>query len=202
MAGTAFVIILFTLDLHNPRTEFRAGVKAIDWFGIFAMLGLTIMFLLGINFGGETFPWSSPKVICLIVFGLSMSVLFYFSEARLAKYPLVPLSIVRERSNVASLVVGFAHGMVRLRPAPGLPGFRDSQHPGLHRGRILPPALLPIRPTSIPSPLRRPPPTLHPGRMRSRQLNRCLHQQDRPLPGSHLARHHRPHPRHWTLHPS
>jgi hypothetical protein len=36
------------------------GVRAIDWFGCLSVLGLTLMLLLGLDFGGETFE---PAVI-------------------------------------------------------------------------------------------------------------------------------------------
>ncbi|KAH8743502.1 hypothetical protein F5882DRAFT_269723, partial [Hyaloscypha sp. PMI_1271] len=67
--------------------------------------------LLGLNFGGTAFPWNSPNVICLIVFGSLMFGLFIFSEARLARYPLnvMPLGLFRQKSNVACLLVGFTH---------------------------------------------------------------------------------------------
>ena len=73
------------------------------------------MTLIGLDFGGATFPWNSPKVICLIVFGLLMAVFFFFSEAKLAKYPLIPLALFKQRSNIASLAVGFVHGFVSIR---------------------------------------------------------------------------------------
>ena len=88
------------------------GIRAIDWFGSITMLGVTIMTLLGLDFGGETFPWNSPKVICLIIFGILLSACFFFSEAKLAKYPLIPLPLFRQRSNLASLAITAVHGFV------------------------------------------------------------------------------------------
>ena len=73
------------------------------------------MLLLGLNFGGITFPWDSPKVICLIVFGALMSILFVFSEKKLTKHPLIPLYLLGDRSNATSLLVRFVHGFVRER---------------------------------------------------------------------------------------
>ena len=35
---------------------------------------------------------------------------FYFSEKKLAKYPLMPLAMFKNRSNNAAFLVGFAHG--------------------------------------------------------------------------------------------
>jgi hypothetical protein len=88
------------------------GIKAIDWFGSLSVLGLTLMLLLGLDFGGVTFAWSSSQVICLIVFGSLCSLLFIYSEKRLAKYPIMPLGIFSRPSNVAALAVAFAHGFV------------------------------------------------------------------------------------------
>ncbi|CEO61049.1 hypothetical protein PMG11_05432 [Penicillium brasilianum] len=112
VSGVTFILLLFFLDVHNPKTKIMDGVKAIDWFGSVSMLGLTLMLLLGLDFGGETFAWSSSQVICLIVFGSFCSLLFIYSEKRLAKYPLMPLNIFSRLSNIATLAVAFAHGFV------------------------------------------------------------------------------------------
>ena len=90
------------------------------------------MLLLGLNFGGTTFPWDSPKVICLIVFGCLMSILFVYSEGRLAKYPLMPLHIVKELSNVMSLLVAFAHGFVSVQVSSYYWPF-ELMNQGIHR---------------------------------------------------------------------
>lgn len=66
------------------------GLKAIDFLGSLCVLGLTLMLLLGLDFGGVIFPWSSPKVICLIVFGVVMGGLFIMTEKKYARYPLMP----------------------------------------------------------------------------------------------------------------
>lgn len=112
ICGVTFLLLLLFLDVHNPRTKVLEGLRAIDWFGSLSILGLTLMLLLGLDFGGETFPWKSAKVICLIVFGALCSIVFIFCERRLAKYPLMPLNMFKNGSNVATLIVTFAHGFV------------------------------------------------------------------------------------------
>ena len=77
---------------------------------MFSVLAVTLLLLLGLDFGGAIFPWSSPKVICLIVFGVLMIGFFLFSEKRLAKYPLMPLGMFKHRSNNAAFAVCFTHG--------------------------------------------------------------------------------------------
>ncbi|KAJ5891181.1 uncharacterized protein N7473_007409 [Penicillium subrubescens] len=110
--GLAFVLLFFFLDVHNPRTKVVDGIKAIDWAGSVSLLGVTLMLLLGLNFAGETFAWDSPQVICLIVFGSLCLVIFFYAEKYLAKYPLLPLQILKHRSNVSVSLVTFLHGFV------------------------------------------------------------------------------------------
>ena len=112
LSGAAFVLLLIFLNVHNPRTKVSDGLKALDWAGTLSILGVTLMLLLGLEFGGETFPWDSPRVICLIVFGGLMTLIFVFSEKKLAKYPLMPLSIFGNRSNMGCLMLDFIHSFV------------------------------------------------------------------------------------------
>ena len=114
ISGTTFILLILFLDVHNPRTTIKDGLKAVDWFGSVSILGLTVMLLLGLNFGGAILPWSSPTVICLVIFGSVMSVIFIISEKRLARYPLMPLSLFTKPSAAASLAVGFVHGFVGI----------------------------------------------------------------------------------------
>ncbi|KAF2754679.1 MFS drug transporter [Pseudovirgaria hyperparasitica] len=112
ISGCAFILLLIFLNVHNPRTAFLEGFKAIDWLGSLSIIGLTLMLLLGLDFGGTIAPWSSPKVVCLIVVGALMSLVFVYVEKRFARCPLMPLGIFKSRSNVACVLVGFAHGFV------------------------------------------------------------------------------------------
>lgn len=126
ICGTTFILLLLFLDVHNPKTGIRAGLKAVDWFGSLSILGLTLMLLIGLEFGGAKFPWKSPQVICLVVIGSLMSIVFIYSEKRLAQYPLMPLSLFNDRSNVASFFLTFAQGMVFIAAEYYLPLFFQS----------------------------------------------------------------------------
>ncbi|KAM0798577.1 major facilitator superfamily domain-containing protein [Usnea florida] len=122
----AFVLLIFALEVHNPRTGIVEGLKAVDWAGSFCLLTVLIMFLLGVSFGGVEFPWNSPTVICLIVLGACMSVFFIFSEKKLARYPLLPLGIFTKKSNIAALLVVFAQHYVLYAGEYYLPLFFQS----------------------------------------------------------------------------
>lgn len=119
--GIAFLIILFFLDIETPKTPLLAGLAAIDWLGSLTIVGGTIMFLLGLEYGGVTYPWGSATVICLIIFGLIVIGLFFINEWKFAKYPVMPLRIFKYRSNICSLMICFIHGMVFIAGAFFLP---------------------------------------------------------------------------------
>jgi MFS family permease len=59
VCGISFVFVLLFLDVHNPRTKLREGVMAVDWFGTISILGIILLLLLGLDFGGAIFPWNS-----------------------------------------------------------------------------------------------------------------------------------------------
>ena len=116
-----FVIIMFFLDIEVPKTPIMAGLKAIDWVGVVLVSGGTVMFLLGLEYGGVTHPWDSATVICLIVFGIFVLFLFFLNEWKLAKYPVMPLRLFSQKSNIATLLVCFIHGVVFISAAYYLP---------------------------------------------------------------------------------
>jgi EmrB/QacA subfamily drug resistance transporter len=114
ICGVAFFLLLAFLDVKHEHTSFKDGAKAIDWYGLFSFLAFALMLLLGLNFGGVTFPWDSAKVVTLIVVGTCMICVFVYSEAKLARYPLMPLGVFKDRSSVAILLVGFFHGLTYM----------------------------------------------------------------------------------------
>ena len=119
--GIAFAIILLFLDVETPKTPILAGLKAIDWVGVLTITGGTIMLLLGLNYGGVNYPWSSATVVCLIVFGIITIAIFFANEWKFARYPCIPPSLFKRGSSVACFAVCFVHGFVFISGTYFLP---------------------------------------------------------------------------------
>ena len=119
--GLSLVLLTFFLKLETPKTPFWAGVKAIDWLGVLTIIGGVVMFLFGMESGGTDQPWDSAYTLCLIIFGIATIVLFFIIEWKVAKYPVIPLRLFRDRSNLASLGVCFIHGFVFIASSYYLP---------------------------------------------------------------------------------
>ncbi|KAK7995900.1 major facilitator superfamily transporter [Apiospora marii] len=121
ISAVGFAILVFVLKLHNPKTPLREGLAAIDWLGSLLIIGGTLMFLFGLEFGDVMYPWNSAAVICLIVFGIFTIGLFFVVETRIAKYPVIPLSLFKNRANVAAFAVSFCHGFCFISGSYYLP---------------------------------------------------------------------------------
>lgn len=121
ISAVGFFILVFVLKLHNPRTPFKEGVAAIDWLGSLLIIGGTLMFLFGLEFGGVTFPWNSAATICLIVFGVFTIVVFFIVEKYVAKFPVIPARLFKRRTSVLSFAVSFCHGFTFISGSYYLP---------------------------------------------------------------------------------
>jgi len=105
-------MIAVFLKIQTPKTPLVAGLKALDWFGSLTIVGGTVMLLLGLNFGGVQFAWSSATVICLIVFGVVSFTLFLIIEYRVAECPIIPFGIFNTRATATPLLACLFHGFV------------------------------------------------------------------------------------------
>lgn len=121
ISGVGMVILIFVLKLHNPKTPVKAGLAAIDWTGSLLIIGGTLMFLMGLEFGGVKFAWDSAAVICLIIFGVVTIGIFIIHEAKFAKYPLTPLRLFGHRNSVVSYLLGFMHAFTFMGGSYWLP---------------------------------------------------------------------------------
>ncbi|KAJ6442884.1 multidrug resistance protein fnx1 [Purpureocillium lavendulum] len=126
IGGVALAVIIFVLKLHNPRTPLAQGLKAIDWIGSLLIVGGTLMLLLGLEFGGNTHPWASATVICLIIFGVITIGLFAAFEGLIARYPLMPPSLLRHRTSVAAYGLSFMHAFTFMGGSYWLPLYFQS----------------------------------------------------------------------------
>ncbi|KAG9242521.1 MFS multidrug transporter-like protein [Calycina marina] len=112
ITGTVTLLLFFFLQLDTPKTPVWDGLKAVDWAGSLLVVGGTLMVLLGLEFGGVSFPWKSATVICLIVCGAAVMGLFILNEGKFARYPIMPIRLFSDVTSCAAYGVCFCHGFV------------------------------------------------------------------------------------------
>ncbi|KAL4779393.1 major facilitator superfamily domain-containing protein [Aspergillus varians] len=126
IGGSSFCILFFFLKIESPKTPLLAGLKAIDWSGTILVVGATLMFLFGLQFGGVNYPWASATVICLIIFGLATYVLAMLNEWKIARYPVIPIRIFSNWHNSLILLICFIHAQVFMGATYYLPFYFQS----------------------------------------------------------------------------
>ncbi|KAJ5520149.1 Major facilitator superfamily domain general substrate transporter [Penicillium fimorum] len=121
VGGVSLSILVIFLRIESPKTPFWAGLRCIDWTGTFLIIGGTLMFLFGLEFGGVNYPWASPTVICLIVFGVLTWALAMFLEWKVAKFPIIPPRLFNEWYNILILLICSCHGATFIASTYYLP---------------------------------------------------------------------------------
>ncbi|KAF9976174.1 hypothetical protein BGZ73_009028 [Actinomortierella ambigua] len=111
LAAITVPTLFITLRLPSPKGDIWSKLKRIDWLGTFFMAILTVLILLPTNLGGNLFPWNSALVITLYSLVVPAIVVFLFVEAKVAKEPIVPPYLWKNRNVVALLALNTFMGM-------------------------------------------------------------------------------------------
>lgn len=89
-------LVLFFVPLKPITGSFSTKVKQLDWLGFFSSAIATIFILIPISGGGETWSWSSPQVISLLVIGSVAFVVFIYVEKYVSQIPMIPLHLFND----------------------------------------------------------------------------------------------------------
>lgn len=63
-------------QLHVGKTRMQQ-TKELDFVGIFLFIAGCVLFLIGLSWGGGTYPWSSAQVLCPLLIGIVTVIVFF-----------------------------------------------------------------------------------------------------------------------------
>lgn len=110
IGAVALFVLVFFLHLPVPQGNLRDKLKRIDYVGTCIVLAFATLFLLAMNFGGQTFPWKSAAVIVPLVLTGLLIALLIFIETKVAE-PLLPPRLFKNRTISAVLATNWFFGM-------------------------------------------------------------------------------------------
>ncbi|CAO0798608.1 unnamed protein product [Mucor circinelloides] len=110
IGAVALFVLVFFLHLPVPQGNLKDKLKRIDYVGTCIVLAFATLFLLAMNFGGQTFPWKSAAVIVPLVLTGLLVALLIFIESKVAE-PLLPPRLFRNRTISAVLATNWFFGM-------------------------------------------------------------------------------------------
>lgn len=106
---------------YFPTSQTRAHgqtishlLKKIDYFGGFLSIVGLVLFLVAMQAGGFTHPWTSAYVLVQLLIGLALIIAFIIYELKFAKYPMVPHEMFKGQT-----IVGTAYGIAFVAGKPG-----------------------------------------------------------------------------------
>jgi hypothetical protein len=101
--GAVVGVLLLSFEIPEPepkrpaREVLGTAVKSLDLPGFMLISPAAVMFLLGLQYGGNQFAWDSSVVIGLLVGAAVIFTLFLFWERRQGDDAMVPFSMLTHR---------------------------------------------------------------------------------------------------------
>ncbi|GJE99893.1 MFS general substrate transporter [Phanerochaete sordida] len=105
--GLAAALVFFFLRVHSPRGSFVDKMKRLDWVGNVLIIASSSACVIGLTWGGVQFPWTSAHVLAPLIIGVVGILGFLVYEALVAREPLVPFSLIANRTSLSGYIQTF-----------------------------------------------------------------------------------------------
>ncbi|KAK7438751.1 hypothetical protein VKT23_017881 [Stygiomarasmius scandens] len=128
IAGFASVFTLIFMNLPTPPGTFTEKVARLDWVGNFIIVASTAAFTIALTWGGVVYPWDSARVLTPLILGCFGFGLFIFYEAKIASHPLVPWTVLSNRTSVSGYLQTFFVGIAALGVVYFIPVYFQAIH--------------------------------------------------------------------------
>ncbi|KOS19947.1 putative HC-toxin efflux carrier [Escovopsis weberi] len=154
IGGVVMVFIFFLLHVHQPAREpisLKEGLTRINALGIAVLLPGVVCLCLALQWGGSIYPWSSGRVVALLVVAIVLLIAFGLIQVLQPKHAILPPAIVTQRSIASAFWVASCLGSHQTVFVYFLPiWFQAIKHSSAIKSGIdLLPMVLPIVASSI-----------------------------------------------------
>ncbi|KAK3385784.1 putative MFS multidrug transporter [Podospora didyma] len=108
-AVVAAILVFVHIPERTIKVEhglIKTVLSKLDLSGFALFAPAAIMFLLGLEYGGRTYPWRSATVIGLLVGSVATFVVFFVWEHRQGEIAMFPLKMIRKREVWTSMLAG------------------------------------------------------------------------------------------------
>ncbi|KAJ3308529.1 hypothetical protein HDU76_003890, partial [Blyttiomyces sp. JEL0837] len=107
----AIPIFAIWLQIPNPTGSIKSKLKRIDITGSIIVVIATALLLIGLNWGGDAYAWSSAPVLSTLILGSLFMCLFFYVETYTAVEPIVPVKLLfKNRNFVSASTLNFCFG--------------------------------------------------------------------------------------------
>ncbi|HEX8733651.1 MAG TPA: MDR family MFS transporter [Ktedonobacterales bacterium] len=110
----ALILLFFFLPSNisvRSVASGKSGLARVDWLGAFTSASATVLLLLGLTWGGATYPWQSWQVIGSLAAAGVLFITFIFVETKVSD-PILPLDLFKNQIFTASSLLALFVGML------------------------------------------------------------------------------------------
>ena len=99
------VMVFFTVKVPTKEME-MSGLKRVDYLGSLTLTCALVLFLLGLNTGGNVLPWTHPLFLSALPISFFFLLIFIYIEEYRALEPIIPIRLLLNRT-VASACLSY-----------------------------------------------------------------------------------------------
>ncbi|KAJ7578651.1 Mfs1.2 [Mycena floridula] len=122
----AIALVMVFLRLPTPPGTLKEKLKQMDWIGNAIMIVSTTLLVIAITWDGVDFPWSSAHVLGTLIPGFLGLVLFFYYEAKFATHPIIPFTLLSNRSSLGGYIQNFINFLLTLAMIYYIPVYYQS----------------------------------------------------------------------------
>ncbi|KAI0225396.1 hypothetical protein L0F63_001753 [Massospora cicadina] len=105
----AILVVFFFLRLPTPIGNVRDKLRRIDYLGTVTLVSFITLLVLGLNWGGNEYPWASPAVLVPLIVAILTFCIFVYVEWRVSREPILPGRILT-RNVISAAATAFLNG--------------------------------------------------------------------------------------------
>ncbi|KAJ1948338.1 hypothetical protein FBU59_001642 [Linderina macrospora] len=111
ICAVIIVVALISVRTTPVTGTAKEKLERVDFPGAFLLLAGLVLLILGLNWGGKDYSWSSPAVISTLVLGLVLLIAFIGVEKWVAKEPIIHFRLFTSRDTLPILIAQFFLGI-------------------------------------------------------------------------------------------
>lgn len=115
------IVFLIFFKMPKEKGSLMEKIKRIDFIGTIVIISSLVCLLLGLNWGGQKYPWSSVTIISLFAVGFVLFVIYIINEYKFAREPITPPVLFKYRNITSSSLTSFFNGAAFLTCVNTLP---------------------------------------------------------------------------------
>ena len=92
-------VVMIYIHVEKPKMlEGQSRLKRVDFLGSSLLIATLVLFLMGLNSGGNIVPWIHPLVLTSLPFSAVLFCAFVTVEEKVAREPVVPVGLIFDRT--------------------------------------------------------------------------------------------------------